>query len=391
MGITALAALTLAVFCIGTTEFVVPGLLPDIAADLGASIPLAGILVTGYAAGVAVGGPVLVVLTRKLSQKTTLLLLVAIFVAGHVMAALAPGYGLLMAARILTSFCHGAFVGVASVVAMQIVPPERKAMAVAVVWVGFCLASIVGLPAGTALGHAYGWRATMWIVGTLGLASGLGIAAFVPAGVAAPRSDLRSELAILSNPQLLMALGVSLLLTAGTLSVFTYIVPFLVEVTGFGMDAVPAVLLAFGVGGTIGMFVGARFADWKLQPTIVAILCGLFATYLLMLAVQANAALMTMAMVIWGFLVYAPAAPIQVRIVTLAEKGPNLASTLNQSAFNIGNAVGPFLGAAMLTRGYSYGALPWLACLMLAAAIALGVVAMMLESGKGARLRRAES
>jgi MFS transporter, DHA1 family, inner membrane transport protein len=356
--ITALAALALAVFSIGTTEFVVPGLLPEIATDLGASIPRTGLLVTGYAAGVAVGGTLLVVLTRNLSQKTTLLLLVGIFAAGHVMAAVAPSYEFLMAARILTSFCHGAFVGVASVVAMQVVAADRKAMAVAVVWVGFCLASIVGLPAGTALGHAYGWRATMWIVGILGLAAGLGIAAFVPARLTADRSDLRSELAVLSSPQLLLALAISMLLTAGTLSVFTHIVPFLVEATGISKEVVRVVLFAFVVGGTISMFIGARFADWKLLPTVVAILVALrqLSTHA---GVQTNPVLTTASVVVWGFLVYAPAAPIQVRIVTLAEKGPNLASTLNQSAFNIGNAVGPFLGAAMLTSGFGFGSLPW--------------------------------
>lgn len=378
-GITALAALTLAVFSIGTTEFIVPGLLPEISSGLNVTIPEAGLLVTGYAAGVAIGGPILVLLTNRLSRRATLLALVAIFVAGHALAALAPTYSVLMVARVITSFCHGAFVGVASVVAMHIVPPERRATAVAVVWVGFCLATIVGVPVGTALGQALGWRTTLAIVGALGLIAGVGIAAFVPKTVAVGTADLKSELAVLKRPQLLIALAMSILIATGTLAVFTYVVPFLTDVTGIAKERVPAVLFAFGVGGTIGMFVGARFADWKLMPTTVAIFIALALIYVALLVVQTNAILTIIVIFAWGFFVYAPAAPIQVRIVNVASDGPSLASTLNQSAFNVGNALGPFLGAVMLSQGASYGALPWLGVAMLTLGAGLGVLAMALE------------
>jgi DHA1 family inner membrane transport protein len=382
----ALAALALAVFAIGTTEFIVPGLLPEIATGIGASIPDAGLLVTGYALGVAVGGPVLVIATNAFSRKTTLLVLVVIFVIGHVMSAIAPSYGFLMASRVVTSFCHGAFVGVASVVAMQMVPADRRARAVAVVWIGFSMATIIGVPAGSALGHVIGWRWTILLVGALGLVSGIGIAAFVPGSVSGERADLRKEIRVLRRPRLLIALAMSVLLAGGTFSTFTFIVPFLIDVTGLSREAVPGVLFAFGIGGIIGMLTGARLADWKLMPATISIFAALAVTYLLMLLVQTSPSLMTGIVVIWGFLVYAPAAPIQVRIVSLASDGPNLASTLNQSAFNVGNAVGPFLGAAILSKGAGFGALPWLGFVMLTFGTGLGLVGMALDLQEKRRL-----
>ncbi len=188
-----LFALALGVFGIGTTEFAIVGLLPEISNGLSVSIARAGLLVTGYAVGVAIGGPILAILTNRMSRKSALLVLIGLFVVGNALAAVAPSYGLLMVARIVTSFCHGAFVGIASVVAVDIVPADRRATAIAVVWAGFSASSIIGVPAGTALGHAFGWRSTFWTIAILGLVAAVMIAGLLRETKSTERSKSRQR------------------------------------------------------------------------------------------------------------------------------------------------------------------------------------------------------
>jgi MFS transporter, DHA1 family, inner membrane transport protein len=355
-----LFALFLATFAIGTTEFAVVGLLPDIAASLDASISQTGLLVSGYAIGVAIGGPVLVALTSSQPRKRTLLQLCAIFVVGHVLAALAPDYGFLMGARIFAAISHASFLGIAAIVAAGSVPPERSARAVSFVWLGFSAASLVGVPSATAIGHAFGWRAAFWMLAVVGVIAGAALQLWMPESPPSEGSSLRQEIVALRRPQVLLAMVMSLLVCASTFAVFTYVAPLLLEETGISVGALPLMLLLFGVGGAAGMVIGGRLGDWKPLEAVAALSLAYALFYLVLIAVIDSVALVAAAMIIWGFLFLAPCVPLQTRVVRKAIDGPNLASTLNQSAFNVGNALGPTLGAAALALGFDYRALPWI-------------------------------
>jgi len=374
-----LLTLTLATFAIGTTEFVIAGLLPEISAGLDVGIPTAGLLVTGYALGVAIGGPILAISTNRLPRKPALLLLMGIFVIGHVFCAMAPTYALLMAARVITAFCHGAFFGIGSVVAASMVPADRRASAVALMWSGIAAANILGVPAGAALGHALGWRSTFWAVTIIGILATAAIALWLPDTGRVGRTRLASEFKVLARPQVLLALALSVLICAGTFSVFTYIAPLLIETTGVAPSALPLYLLLFGIGGVIGMQVGGRFADQNLMVSIIGVFAGLVVIYLtLLVALQRPIPALVM-MFVWGFAFYFPAAPIQIRVVNAATEAPNLASTLIQSGFNLGNALGPFAGAAVLSAGFGYGLLPWLGALLALAGVGIALWSMALD------------
>ena len=255
----ALYALTVGAFGIGVTEFVIMGLLMQVSADLGVSIPQAGLLMTGYALGVFVGAPILTIATRRLPRKTTLLVLMAIFTIGNVAAALAPSYGLLMAARIVTALAHGTFFGVGSLVAVSLVAPQRKASAIAIMFTGLTLATLLGVPFGSWLGLAYGWRSTFWAVGAIGLIAFAVLAALVPRDKdAVSPGPLREEFAVLARPQVQMGLAMTVLGFGGVFAVFTYIQPILTELAGYSKEAVSPILLVFGAGLVGGNLVGGR-------------------------------------------------------------------------------------------------------------------------------------
>jgi MFS transporter, DHA1 family, inner membrane transport protein len=355
-----LFALFLATFAIGTTEFAVVGLLPDIAADLGVGISRAGLLVSGYAIGVAIGGPAIVAITSSQPRKRTLLQLCAIFVVGHVLAALAPDYGFLMGARVLAAISHASFLGIAAIVAASSVPPDRSARAVSLVWLGFSAASLIGVPGATALGHALGWRAAFWTLAAVGVVAGVALQLGMPASGPREGPGLRREVVALRRPQVLLAMAMSLLVCASTFAVFTYVAPLLLEETRVSADALPLMLLLFGVGGAAGMVVGGWLGDWKPLESVAVLSLAYAVFYLILIAVVGSVALMGAALILWGFLFLAPCVPLQTRVVRKAIDGPNLASTLNQSAFNVGNALGPMLGAAALSFGFAYRMLPWI-------------------------------
>jgi predicted MFS family arabinose efflux permease len=257
-----LLALTVGSFGIGTTEFVIMGLLMQVSADLGVTIASAGLLISGYALGVAVGAPVLTLATRKLPRKTVLLALMAIFTLGNLACALAPDYGSLMAARVITSLAHGTFFGVGSIVATGLVAPERKASAIAVMFSGLSLATLLGVPAGAWLGLHYGWRSTFWVVALIGLLAFLVLAVFVPRSAAENgNGSIRQELAGLARPQVVLGLLMTVFGFAGVFAIFTYIQPILTQLTGFSEAAVSPILLVFGGGIFIGNLLGGRLAD----------------------------------------------------------------------------------------------------------------------------------
>lgn len=352
-------ALAVASFCIGTTEFVIMGLLPEVAADLGVSIPAAGLLVTGYALGVVFGAPVIAIATANMPRKGVLLALASLFVVGNLLCAIAPTYWTLMAARVVTAFGHGAFFGIGSVVAASLVPKNQRASAIALMFAGLTLANILGVPGGTALGEAYGWRSTFFAVVVIGLLSVAAIAWFVPANVAAPSGGgLMGEVRVLGKLQVWLAMIISALASCSLFAVFTYIKPLLMEVTGLSTQSVTWVLLLFGGGMTIGNILGGKLADWKLMPTVIGTLM-LLALVHLGLAEFGTSAFAAIALIfIWGVLTFVIVPPMQMRVVETASEAPNLAATLNQGAFNAGNAAGAWIGGAALSFGLGYQQLP---------------------------------
>lgn len=377
----ALFALAVASFGIGTTEFVIMGLLPDIAADLGVTIPAAGLLITGYALGVVVGGPIIAIATAKLPRKTTLIGLAVLFVIGNLLCAIAPGYSLLMAARVVTAFGHGAFFGIGAIVAASLVPHNQRARAMAMLFAGLTLANILGVPAGTALGHAFGWRSTFYVVAAIGLVSVAAISIWVPRsdGIRAPVS-LISEFRVFRNGQVWLAMAISTVMSASMFSVFTYIAPILQQVTGLTPQTTTWVLLLFGCGITIGNLIGGRLADWKLMATVIGALV-LLTIVLAQFTLSSHSPIgASVTVFLWGVVLFTLVPPLQMRVIECAGEAPNLASTLNQGAFNLGNAAGAWIGGAALTLGIGYDRLP-----LVGAALALCALAIAITSRNKAR------
>jgi DHA1 family inner membrane transport protein len=369
----ALLALTAGAFGIGTTEFVIMGLLLQVGGDLHVSIAAAGLLISGYALGVAVGAPLLTLATRRLPRKTVLLALMVIFTLGNAACALAASYPLLMAARVLTSLAHGTFFGVGSVVATSLVPPARRASAIAVMFTGLTAATLLGVPAGAWIGLHFGWRATFWVVAAIGVVALAVLAALVPRTEAAPEStSLREEIAVLARPQVLLGLAMTVLGFAGVFAVFTYIQPLLTQVTGLSEAAVSPVLLLFGGGLAAGNLLGGRLAD---RAPMRAVLGTLAALALVLVSMRWAIGLPATALAfvtVLGVAAFATVAPLQLRVLEKAAgAGQNLASSLNIAAFNLGNALGAWVGGAVIERGPGLGALGWAAALLTGTGLAL--------------------
>jgi DHA1 family inner membrane transport protein len=364
-------ALAAASFGIGTTEFVIMGLLPDVARSFAVTIPQAGYLVSGYAMGVVVGAPIVAIATAGLPRKTALLTLMAVFIIGNLGCALAPDYWTLMAARIVTAFSHGAFFGIGAVVARDLVPREQRAQAVSLMFAGLTLANVLGVPFGTALGQFAGWRAAFWAVVVIGLIAGLAIVRYVPSGLPGSRGGLAKEFRALGRWPVLLPMLISTLASVSMFSLFTYITPLLEEVTGLSPHGVTGALLSIGVGLTIGNLIGGKLADRNLLGTVIGAFVGVMAV-LVLLAFAIHSVIPTMALLIlWGGLAFALVSPLQIWVVDAATDAPNLASTLNQGAFNLGNATGAWLGGAALNAGMHYAQLPLLGVAVAAVALAL--------------------
>ena len=354
-------ALAVASFGIGTTEFVIMGLLPEVARDFGVTIPQAGHLVSGYAMGVVIGAPLVAMATAPLPRKTALLALMAVFVLGNLACALAPDYWLLMAARVATAFAHGAFFGIGAIVARNLVPREKRTQAVSLMFAGLTLANVLGVPLGTALGQAMGWRATFWAVVGIGLAAGAAIAFALPNGMPGTRGGLAREFRALGRWPVLRPMLVSTLSSVSFFTVFTYIAPFLLTVTHLTPSGVTGALFAAGVGLTVGNLAGGWLADRSLMRTVLGSFAGLIAVLVALSLVAPFAVPALAVLVLWSGLAFALVSPLQVWVVEAASDAPNLASTLNQGAFNLGNALGAWLGGTALTLGAGYSELPALA------------------------------
>jgi DHA1 family inner membrane transport protein len=371
-----LLALAVSAFGIGTSEFIIMGLLPDLAHSFQVSIPRTGILVSGYALSVTLGSPLVALALSHMDRKRALLILMGMFVAGNALCALAPTFLLLLLARILTALCHGAFFGIGSIVAAHLVPRSERAQAIALMFTGLTLANVLGVPAGTALGQAFGWRFAFWALVPIGVIAGLGLLRLVPAFHAVLR------------PQVQLVLALSTLCSTSLFCVFTYIAPILEQVTRLSPGAVARVLVVFGVGITLGNLLGARLADWKQMPVI---LVGILMVILILLAMpvlELRATPAVMMVFVWGFVQFAAGSPLQARIVEQARGAPNLASTLNQGAFNLGNALGASLGGIMLTAGIGYRYLSLGSAAVAGVALMVALFALRVERRENAAARK---
>jgi DHA1 family inner membrane transport protein len=346
---------------------------------------LAGYLVSGYAIGIAIGGPLLAVATKKYPRKALILGLGTVFTLGQVLCAIAPGFELLLAARVLVSVVHGTFFGIAAIVAVNLVPRDKRGFAVALILSGLTVSNIIGVPIGTAIGTYTGWRATFWAVGALGLLSTLAIAVFLPpaAGQGSAGGSFVREFKALARQQIVTSLAIVVLVMIGQYSLFTYIAPLLLDVTRLSADAIPWVLLLYGVGSTIGVFIGGRLADWRLMPSLIAILATQALAFTIVYLVSPYPLVMAGAVLFWGGANFAFGSPVQSRVLAWAADAPNLASALIPSGFNIGIALGAILGANLLDAGMGYRNLPLIGTAALSLALVIAVISFVWERRTG--------
>ena len=381
----AVYALTAGAFGIGTTEFVIMGLLMQVAADLQVSLPMAGLLISGYALGVFVGAPLLTLATGRLPRKTVLVALMVVFTLGNLACALAPSYALLMAARVVTSLAHGTFFGVGAVVATGLVAEERKASAISVMFTGLTVATLLGVPAGAWLGLQLGWRSTFWAVAAIGVIATLVIATLVPADRGkAPASNVRAELRVVAGAPVLLGLLMTVLGFGGMFAVYTYIQPLLTQVTGFADAAVSPILLVFGVGMIAGNLLGGRFADRGIPRALLATLFALTLVMALMTFALHSRWTMVLFTGLLGAAAFATVPALQMWVLQRAPGAQSLASSLNIGAFNLGNAFGAWLGGMVIARGFGLEALPWIGALVPLSAFVVAWLAIRAERARAA-------
>eukprot|EP01030_Chromulinospumella_sphaerica_P011830 gene11830-11626_t len=357
-------------FAIGTTEFVIMGLLPDVAADLGVSIPGAGWLVTGYALGVAIGAPFMALATAKLPRKAALVALMGIFIVGNLLCALASDYNVLMFARVVTALCHGAFFGIGSVVAANLVPANKRASAVALMFTGLTLANVLGVPLGTALGQEAGWRSTFWAVTVIGVIALIGLIRFLPAKRDEEKLDMRAELAALKGAGIWLSLSMTALFAASMFTLFTYVAPLLGDVTGVSPKGVTWTLLLIGLGLTVGNIIGGKLADKRLAATLIGVFISMAVVSTALTWTSVAIIPTEITLFLWATASFAAVPALQINVVTFGKAAPNLVSTLNIGAFNIGNALGAWVGGSVIAHGFGLTSVPL-------AAAALAILALV--------------
>ncbi|MGX9965835.1 MFS transporter [Roseomonas sp. F4] len=369
-----LLALAIGAFGIGVTEFAPMGMLPVIAADLGVSIPAAGLLVSAYAFGVLAGAPLMTLGFARMPRRRLLILLMGIFTIGNILSALADGYGMLLAARIVTSFNHGAFFGVGAVVAASVVAPDRRAAAVAAMFSGLTLATIGGVPLAAWIGEAVGWRVAFWGMAAIGAFAMLALRVSLPPMAVAAGSDMRAELRVLRRGPVLAALLLTVVGASAMFTVFTYIAPILQSETQAGSGFITAMLVIYGLGLAIGNWLGGRLADRSPDGTLIGSLVALVVLLVLFsLGMRWEVAAVPL-IFLWGIASFALVPPLQMRVMAEAKGAPNLASAMNIGAFNLGNAIGAAVGGLVIDAGLGYPAVSLAGAMMAAAGLAMLLV-----------------
>ncbi|MDH4987180.1 MFS transporter [Aminobacter anthyllidis] len=374
----AIFALTIAAYAIGTTEFVIVGLLPTVAQDLQITLPLAGLIVSVYALGVTFGAPVLTALTGRIERKPLLLGLMALFVVGNTAAALSPSYELLLVARVLSAFAHGVFFSVGATIAADLVPENRRASAIAMMFMGLTVAIVTGVPLGTFIGQTFGWRATFWGVSLLGVIAFAGIAALLPSTLnkAAP-SSLLDQVRVLGSGRLLLVFAMTALGYGGTFVTFTYLASILEQVTGFQASSVSLILVLYGLAIAIGNIAGGRIAD-RNPVKALTVLFALQAAVLVLFSFTSVSPMWTLVTLAGlGFLSFANVPGLQLYVVQLAKEhrpgAVDVASALNIASFNLGIALGAWIGGMVVASPLGLGATPWVGAVLVAGAFVLTV------------------
>ena len=342
--------LAIGAFAIGMTEFVIMGLLPNVARDFGVSVSQAGQLITGYALGVAIGGPILVMLTIKWNRKMLLLVLMAIFIFGNIVASLSPSYGVMLASRIITSLAHGSFFGIGSILAASMVKPAYRASAMALMFMGLSLSNILGVPFGTLIGQNFGWQMTFVVIAIIGVCAFIGIIFFVPKTKPNNDASVLNELKILKEKRLWLTLAVTLFGFSSVFAYFTYISSVLIDVSHVAENLISYILIIFGVGVKLGNIIGGKLADWNLNKALKIIFVTFILYFILLYFVQMNGFLMVAGVFFFGLIGFSMSPSLQFKSTLISQDAPTLASTLNQSAFNLGNALGAFLGGVVVTQ-----------------------------------------
>ncbi len=357
----AVFALALAAFCIGSTEFIVSGILLAVSGDLGISIPTAGLLVTGYAAGVAVGGPLLGLLMTRIPLKPATLGVMSIFAVGQLLCAFAPNYELLLGARLISACGHGVFFGVASVAVSQLVPAERRGAALSLFVGGITIANILGLPGGTAIGNAFGWRSTFVVIAVLAVISVIAVFLALPPetkGEAEADAPLALQARQLLHQEVFLTYLAIAIIMVGQLAFGTFQVAMLTKVTGIGEGLVPYYLLAGGAGAVVGIWLGGKGADWNVDLSILIIVAGQIVCFAALLVAVYNPIAVALMLFMSSLFGFGFSTPVQLRILRGARAAPRLAATMVSTAYNIGIAAGAALGAILLNAGLSYAMLP---------------------------------
>ncbi|PZF58296.1 MFS transporter [Curtobacterium sp. MCSS17_008] len=375
-----LIALALGGFGIGLTEFVITGLLPEVAADFGVTETTAGWLVTGYALSVVVGALALTAATTRLPRKPVLVGLLVLFIVGNTLSALAPSYGVMMSGRVVAALCHGAFFGIGSVVAANMVERGRQASAVALMFTGLTASNVLGVPFGTFLGQAFGWRSTFWTIAAIGVVALVGVLLLVPAVRTTETPSLVREVGAFRSGQVWLSLGVTVLGFGGMFGAFTYIAYTLTSVSGFAASTVPWLLVVFGVGLFVGNIVGGKAAARSIDGTLLVVLAVLTIVLVGFALVASSAVLTVVALVLMGAFGFATVPALQTRVMRYADHAPTLASGANIAAFNLGNALGAWIGGLTIAAGLGYTSPLWAG-----AAITLGAVLLTLGAAGAAR------
>jgi len=374
----AILALTIAAYAIGTTEFVIVGLLPTVASDLHITLPLAGLIVSVYALGVTFGAPILTALTGKVERKPLLLGLMALFIVGNTVAALSPSYEILLVARVLSAFAHGVFFSVGSTIAADLVPENRRASAIAMMFMGLTVAIVTGVPLGTYIGQIFGWRATFWAVALLGVLAFVAIAALLPTTLKkAPPASLLDQVRVLGSGRLLIVFAMTALGYGGTFVAFTFLAPILQEITGFSEQSVSLILVLYGIAIAIGNIAGGKIANHNPVKALVGlfILQAIVLVILTFTAVSPVLAIVTLAAL--GFLQFGNVPGLQLYVVKLAKEhrpgAVDVASALNIAAFNLGIAIGAWLGGIVVESPLGLSATPWVGAMLVLVALLLTV------------------
>jgi len=383
-----LIALAIGGFGIGLTEFVILGLLPEVAADFAVSEAAAGWFITGYALAVAVGALALTAAVTRLPRKQVLIGLLVLFIVGNALSALAETYTLMLVGRIVAALCHGAFFGIGAVVAGNMVAPNKKAGAIAIMFTGLTLANVLGVPFGTLLGQSLGWRSTFWAITIIGVVALVGIATLVPAQrTTAAAPSLRNELGAFRSAQVWLSLSVTILGYGGMFGAFTYIAYTLTEVSGFSSTTVPWLLIVFGVGLFIGNLVGGKAADRALDKTLI-VLIGALTLILVFFALTASSPIATIfSLVLMGGFGFATVPGLQMRVMKYAGSATTLVSGANIGAFNVGNALGAWVGGLTISAGLGYTSPIWAG----AGIAAAGLVVMVFAAVSARRTARAQA